>query len=256
MLLAIDIGNTNTVIGVYAGSKLTHDWRLETKKERTTDEWAVYLKQLFQFKGLNLEQISGVVISNVVRPMERPILEMCRKYLHHEPLLVGPSIRIDMTIHTDRPEEVGADRIVNAIAAHHIYKQPLIVVDFGTATTFDYVSANGDYEGGVILPGIGISADALFRQADQLQRIEMTKPLRVIGKNTIECLQSGIYYGYIGMIDAMIERMEAEIGHRTKVIATGGFANKICADSKRIDQVCDHLTLEGLYLIYTWNQPA
>ncbi|OGQ07266.1 MAG: pantothenate kinase [Deltaproteobacteria bacterium RIFCSPLOWO2_12_FULL_40_28] len=254
MLLAIDIGNTQTVIGLYGKDKLLHHWRLETKKERTADEWGVFLKELFQFENKTLSEVHGVVISNVVPAMQRAIREMCSKYVGIEPVYVGPKIKIDMPIATDNPSEVGADRIVNAVAAFHRFKTDLIIVDFGTATTFDYISNEGEYQGGLILPGVGISANALFSHAAQLPRIEITKPKNVVGKNTIECMQSGIYYGYVGMVDSVVERIEEEIGQKCKVIATGGFASLMVPDSKRINEVCEFLTLEGLKLIYDWNE--
>ncbi|MBX7147861.1 type III pantothenate kinase [bacterium] len=256
MLLAIDIGNTNTVLGLYKGEKLIHNWRLETKKERTGDEWGIFLKELFQFEKIKLEDLSGVVISNVVPVLNRSMKEMCARYLKKTPVMVGAEINIDMPIATDNPSEVGADRIVNAVAAFHRYKTDLIIVDFGTATTFDYISAEGEYMGGLIVPGIGISAEALFKNASQLPRVEIEKPKHVVGKNTIECMKSGIYYGYVGMVDSVVEKMEAEIGRKTKVIATGGLAKVIAADAKRIDEVDDYLTLEGLKQIYNWNTPT
>lgn len=254
MLLVIDIGNTNTVMGLYQGETLIHNWRLETKKERTADEWGIFIKELFQFADLKLNQITGVAISNVVPPMQKSILDLCSKYLGHKPVIVGPDIKIDMPIGTENPKEVGADRIVNAIAAFHRYKTDLIIVDFGTATTFDYISKDGEYLGGLIVPGIGISSEALFQRASQLPRVDIKRPEHVIGKNTVECMQSGIYYGYIGMVDAVVERMEAEIGRPTKVIGTGGFSSLIQQDSKKLSETLEFLTLEGLKLIYDWNQ--
>jgi len=256
MLLAIDIGNTNTVLGLYHKDKLIHHWRLETKKERTADEWGVFLKELFQFESKKLEEISGVAISCVVPQMQRAISEMCRKYIKKEPVIIGPQIKIDMPISTDNPREVGADRIVNAVAAFHRYKTDLIIVDFGTATTFDYVSNEGEYEGGLIVPGVGISLDALCRHGAQLPRVEIARPKHVIGKNTVECMQAGIYFGYAGLVDSVIEKMEAEIGRKAKVIGTGGLASLIAAESKRLTEIDEFITLEGLKMIFEWNKPS
>lgn len=254
MLLAIDVGNTNTVVGVYYQDSFHHHWRLETKKERTSDEWGLYLRELLTFVNIRLDQITGVVISNVVPPLQRALSEMSERYLKLKPLCVGPDIKIDMPIDLDNPAEIGADRIVNAVAAFHRYKTDLIIVDFGTATTFDYVTKDGEYMGGLIVPGMGISLEALFQKASKLPRVEIVKPKRVIGKNTIESMQSGIYHGYIGMIDSVVEKMEKEIGRKTKVIATGGLSNLIAEGSSRIEETDEFLTLDGLRLIYEWNR--
>lgn len=256
MLLAIDVGNTNTVVGVFDHEKLVADWRLETKKERTADEWGIFIKELFKFSDMDIAKIDGVVISNVVPTMLFALTKMSERYIGREPFIVGPEIKIDLDIHLDNPTEVGADRIVNAVAAHHKYPGDLIIVDFGTATTFDHVSATGAYCGGVICPGIGISAEALFQRTSKLPRVDIEKPARVIGRQTIECIQSGLYYGYVGMVDSLISRMEDEIGRSAVGIATGGLAALIAGGSQKIRHVDDGLTLEGLRIIYDWNKPA
>lgn len=254
MLLAIDIGNTNTVIGLYEGKTLEHHWRLETKKERTGDEWGVYLRELFRHEKSDIGEVENVIISSVVPPMERALNEMCQRYLKCKPLYVTPNVKLNIKIVIDNPGELGADRIVNSVAAFNKHKTDLIIVDFGTATTFDYVSKKGEYRGGLILPGIGISLEALLNRASKLPRIEMAKPSRVIGRNTVESMQSGIYYGYVGMVDSVTERMEKEIGRKAFVLATGGLSQMIAVDSKKIEETDELLTLEGLKLIFEWNK--
>lgn len=254
MLLAIDIGNTNTVIGLYEGNALEHHWRLETKKERTGDEWGVYLRELFRHEKSDIGEVESVIISSVVPPMERPLNDMCRRYLKTAPLYVTPNIKLNIKIVIDNPDELGADRIVNSVAAYDKYKTDLIVVDFGTATTFDFISKKGEYRGGMILPGIGISLEALLGRASKLPPVEIAKPKHLIGTNTVESMQSGIYYGYVGMIDSVVERIEKDIGKKTMVVATGGLASLIAADSKKITETDELLTLEGLKLIHEWNK--
>ncbi|GAB6156199.1 type III pantothenate kinase [Desulfosporosinus burensis] len=254
MILLFDVGNTNIVLGVYDERTMTHHWRVSTDKSRTMDEYAVVIKNLFDFSGLTFQKISAVVISSVVPPVMPTLEALVRKYFGVEPLVIGPGIKTGMPIVYDNPREVGADRIVNAVAAYAKYGGPLIIVDFGTATTFCVVSKRGEYLGGSIAPGIGISTEALFQRASKLPRIEMVKPTAVIAKNTVAGMQSGIYYGFTGQVDGIVKRMKAELGTDTKVIATGGLAEMISQESDTIEKVDPFLTLEGLVLIYERNR--
>ena len=251
MLLAIDIGNTNTVIGIYDGDHLLHHWRLRTEKEATEDEFHLLIKNLFSLGGTKLDYITGTIVSCVVPTMMNIANSFCSKYLHHQPLWVDAGTFKDMPILYDNPKEVGADRIVNAVAAFHKYRTSLVVVDFGTATTFDCISQDGAYLGGAISPGVLISSEALFHKASKLPRVEIfATPKSVIAKDTISSMNAGIIYGYASLVDGMVMRIKQEMTPEPKIIATGGLAELISGVAETIDAVEPHLTLEGLRIIY------
>ena len=252
-LLVIDIGNTNTVLGLFKEERLTHHWRLRTLKDRTGDEYGILIQQLFDGADLLPRQVMGVIISCVVPPMLRPIVEMTRRYIGTTPLVVGPGIRTQMPILTENPREVGADRIVNAVAGYEKHKCGLIICDFGTATTLDAVSPKGEYMGGVIAPGVMISAEALFARASKLPRVDVDKPGRVIGRNTVESMQSGLFYGYVGLVREIVTRMKGEMDFEARTLATGGLAQLIAAETGIIDDIDPHLTLDGLKILWERN---
>lgn len=253
MLLVIDIGNTNIVIGVFEEEELKADWRISTSKSKTSDEYGILLTDLFHARDLPIEKVHGIIISSVVPPLVETLERVCKNYFHLTPLVVGPGIKTAMPILYENPREVGADRIVNAVAAYAQFKQSLVVVDFGTATTFDVVSEKGEYIGGVITPGILISLDALFFRTAKLPRIELKKPKHVIGRNTINSMQSGIIHGYVGLVDGIVEKIIEEMGTNPKVVATGGLAAVIANESKTISATFSNLTLVGLRLIWEMN---
>jgi type III pantothenate kinase len=254
MLFVIDIGNTNLVLGLFDGETRLAQWRVATIKNKTTDEYGILFRELFRSADLPIESVSGVIISSVVPPLTSTISQTCQSYFGRRPLIVGPGIKTGMPILYDNPKEVGADRIVNAIAAYNRHKCGLIIVDFGTATTFDVVTEKGEYLGGMIAPGISISMDALFLQTAQLPRFEFKQPKHVIGRNTIESMQSGIYYGYVGLVDGIVRKLQAQSPAPAKVIATGGLAPIIANGSETIDSLDEGLTLEGLRIIWELNR--
>ena len=254
MLLAIDIGNSNNVIGLFSNEKLLTHWRIRTEWNRTTDEYWVLIKEFIQLNNVDTETIDEIIIACVVPPLIPVLKEMSNKYFSCNPIIVGPGIKTGMSILYKNPAEVGADRIVNSVAAYEKYRGPLVIVDFGTATTFDVVSQKGEYLGGAISPGVQLSLEALFKSAAMLPRVDMAEPESVIGKSTIESIHSGTVYGFVGMIDSMVLRIQEELQQKTQVIGTGGIVDLIASKTKTIDIIDPFLTLEGLKIIHRRNQ--
>lgn len=254
MLLAIDIGNTNVVLGVFDGERLVENWRVGTKTQITPDEYAMIFKDLFNFADIEFSRIDGVIISTVVPPLLPVMTEMTRKYFRKEPMVVSHEIRTGIRIQYDNPKEIGADRIVNAAAAYAAYGGPVIIVDFGTATTFCAVTKEGTYLGGAIAPGIKIAAEALFQRAAKLPRVELARPASIIGGDTISAMQAGILFGYAGLVDGIVERMKQALDPQARVVATGGLAEFVAPETVSVREVRPHLTLEGLRMIYDMNR--
>ena len=254
MLLVFDIGNSNIVMGTYEGKKLLRHWRISTDRQKTGDEYGMLINSLFAYQNIRMEQVRAIIISSVVPPLMVPMIKMCERYFHIHPLVVGPGIKTGFRISYENPREIGADRIVNVAGAFEQYGGPLIVIDIGTATTFDVVAPNGDFLGGVIAPGLSSSADALFQRAAKLPRIELVTPKRIISRNTVSGMQAGIIYGYVGQIDEIVRRMKKEMGYdEIKVVATGGYARMVSRESKTIDKIDHFLTLTGLRVLYERN---
>lgn len=258
MIFVIDIGNTNIVLGIMEGKKLLSDWRLSTDPPRTADEYGMMVRNLFEGAGYDMKMIDGIAVSSVVPNLMYSIEHMIRKYFNIEPIIVGPGVKTGINIKYDNPKEVGADRIVNAVAAHETYGGPLIIIDFGTATTFCAVTSEGDYLGGAIVPGVKIASEALFTRTAKLPRIELVKPPAVICKNTVQSMQAGIVYGYVGQVDYIVNKMKSEMkryeNKEPYVVATGGLAKLISSESTTINEVNSFLTFDGLRIIYEKNK--
>jgi type III pantothenate kinase len=256
MLLTVDVGNTNTVLGVFEGAELRVHWRLTTRREQTADEYGILVRNLFSGSGLDPEKITAVALASVVPPLTPVLVELSRHYLGHEPLVVEPGVKTGMPILYEPPGDVGADRILNGVAAFAAFGGPVVVVDFGTATTFDVITKKGEYAGGVICPGIGISADALFQRAARLPRVDVRHPGSVIGRSTVTSMQAGLYFGYATMCEGLIARIQAELGEEVRVVATGGLAETLAVEIPSIEAVDPVITLTGLRLIWERNRQA
>lgn len=254
MLLVIDVGNSNIVLGIYDNERLVRDWRVSTDKSKTPDEYGILVHDLFRLAGIGFSDIKDIIISSVVPTLTGALEKLSRQYFGFKPYVVGPGIKTGMSIQYDNPKEVGADRIVNAVAGFEKHHCALIIVDFGTATTFDYVNKRGEYCGGAIAPGLMISMEALFQKASKLPRVEIAKPPAIIAKNTVNSMQAGIYYGYVGLVDGIVTRMKGEGKDNARVIATGGLAGLIAPESATIEEVDEYLTLDGLRILYQRNR--
>ncbi len=255
MLLVIDVGNTNIVLGLFQKGKLSHSWRIATTPDRTADELAIVTQNLLSLQEISFDDITAVSVCSVVPALDDPLAQLSRDYLECSPLFVRPEAQAVMPVHYNPASDLGPDRLINAIAAYELIKQQAIVIDFGTATTFDAVSSAGEYLGGLILPGVGISAEALSARGAKLPRIEIRKPARMVGDSTIACMQSGIFYGYVSMVEGIISRLKTELGAAT-VFATGGLAGSLASETKGIDRIEEHLTLEGLRIFTERAGPA